>query len=80
MPVFRKGNFCPRPAKRDPGRAPRYESPIPTTEKARKGDKNAGEGVSPEVSLATFMSELSAVSGKQGAFQLMAGKPRSFIS
>jgi hypothetical protein len=32
MPVYDKGNFRPRPAKRNPGKAPgRYDAPIPQT-------------------------------------------------
>jgi hypothetical protein len=32
MPIFNKGTFRPRPAKRNPGKAPgKYDAPIPQT-------------------------------------------------
>jgi hypothetical protein len=36
MAGFRKSTFRPRPTKRDPGRAPKYDSPIPVTPPQQK--------------------------------------------
>jgi hypothetical protein len=34
MPVYSKGSYRPRPSKRNPGHAPKYEAPIPVTPKS----------------------------------------------